>query len=98
LELVRDGLRLHPDCIGQVTDAQLALSGEGVEEPEPRIVGEDLEEIHQPGRLFGRDERSLIELRLRRAAGRWLAVLHAPYYTNLCNTGSADRARFSRPR
>jgi hypothetical protein len=76
LELVRDGLRLHPDGFGQVGHAQLARSGEGVEEPEPRIVRKDLEEVHESGRLLDRQERTLIELRLRRTASRGFGYLH----------------------
>ena len=53
LELVRNSLRLHADGSSEIGDAQLAGLRQSVQESEPGVVGEDLEDSHQPSGLFG---------------------------------------------
>jgi hypothetical protein len=44
LKLVRHGLRLHPHGVGQVADAKLTGTDQGMQQPEPCIVGQDLKD------------------------------------------------------
>ncbi len=58
LELVGDCLRLHPDRRRQVGDAQFVRPDESMQEPQPGVIGQDLE-----------DRRQTLPPELARAAG-----------------------------
>jgi hypothetical protein len=54
LKLIRDGLRLHRNRSRKIGYSQLAGPRQSVQQAETGIVGQDLEDAHQPRSLVRR--------------------------------------------
>src|SRR5690606_2930725 len=76
LELVRNGLRLHFEGVGQIRGARLVGSDDGVKDSQPCVVGQNLKEFFHGNGLLARHRWPLFKAGLRRTTFRWLAHRH----------------------
>ena len=66
LQLVRHRLRPHRDLVGQLTHRYLATAVQRVQQPQPGVVAQHLEQHHQVGGLTAADQRAFGQRRLAR--------------------------------
>lgn len=87
LELVRHCLRRYGDGVGQVGDAQLAGGLHGVQQPEAVLVGENLEQPHELGRVSG----AHLQMRRRRNGGVGQRTVVGPADRGMAVRGGTTR-------
>jgi hypothetical protein len=70
LELVRNGLHPQADLFGEVSDGHLALAVHPMQQPQPGVVAQHLEQPDYIGRLLWGHKWPFRKRRLARVSGR----------------------------